>query len=186
MRTMQRAWVTLASLTLAISGCNRPAPTALTARSIDVPRASAADVAISTWTRSSFLVDGILPFPCAGEDFHVYGEVSFIEHDVANASGGSHFNFQIRPVTPSTPFSFTGLTTGRVYLSQNGLAINEESSAGPGDQLTFQDHDREVYVNVADNRDRLLISLIIHTTVNANGDLIVNRVEGADFQCVYH
>jgi hypothetical protein len=139
--------------------------------------------ATSTWTRSSFFVDVTLSIPCLGENVRFHGEVPFMLHEVTTPSGGSHSFLQLAPLTPVTPPYFAeGLTSGTVYRYHNGLPINQMFSAGPGEVITI--HDREVYV--ADNGAELRVSFVRHLTVNANGDVIVDRAESSDFLCGSH
>ena len=55
---------------------------------------------------------------------------------------------------------------------------------GPGDQAGAMIHDREVYVNVDDRSEKLYASASYHLTVNANGDVVIDRSEFSGFVCL--
>ena len=137
--------------------------------------------ATTTWTRSSVSYD----FPgvwvaCRGETMHFFGAVPYQMHEVTTASGGSQTFFQLSPQTPNTPpYYAVGEQSGAVLLYKNGLPLNESFQLGPGETHTSIDH--EVYLG--DSHDRLTVSTRSHLTVNANGELVVDRMGFSDFQC---
>lgn len=137
--------------------------------------------ATSTVTRSSFFADNTLFISCLGQNVRFHGEVPFIQHEVTTTSGGSLFTIQFVAVTPVTPpFLAEAQVSGTVYVYKNGQPINQVFVVGPGEVTTIVD--REIYV--ADNGDQLRVSFRLHLTVNANGDVTVDRSDAFEFQCV--
>jgi hypothetical protein len=136
--------------------------------------------ATSTMTRGSFFQDVTVFIPCLAQDVRFHGEVPFAEHQITSASGQTLFKIQLVPVTPVTPQFFAdALASGTTYIYKNGHPINQEFIVGPGQ--VFTNIDREVYQ--ADDGDQLSLTLQSHLTVNANGDVTVDRTEFSDFQC---
>lgn len=137
--------------------------------------------ATTDWSRGVMFLDfpGI-PIACRGENHHFFGETPYRQLEVTDASGGYHYRFQFAPVTPNdAPYLSVGETSGQVFVYKNGLPINETLQLGPGEVYVY--NDREMYV--AENGDKLTVSLRIHVTVNANGDLVVDRATFEDFVC---
>lgn len=146
------------------------------------PRPAAPSLsATGTWTRVTFFNDHTFFVPCLGENVRFYGYVPFQYHRVENAAGGFDYHIQYRPETPnSPPFVAEGLTSGTVYVYQNGHPVNVSAHAAAGSVLTVVDGN-EVYI--ASDGSELLLSSSVHMTVNANGDLVVDRVEPMAFAC---
>lgn len=137
--------------------------------------------ATSTVTRASFFADNTLFIACLEEYVRFHGEVPYVQHQVARPSGDSLFTIQFVPVTPVTPpFVAEAQTSGTVYVYKNGQPINQVFVVGPGQVITIVD--REVYV--ADNGDQLRLSFRQHLTVNANGEVTVDRSDAFEFECV--
>lgn len=137
--------------------------------------------ATTTWTRSSVFFDfpGI-PVACRGETMHFFGEVFYQMHEVTTPSGTYQYFFQLSPQTPNDPpYYAVGEQSGAVLVFRNGGPFNESFHLGPGETHTIIDD--EVYVG--DNHDRLTVTRRSHLTVNANGELVVDRMEFSDFQC---
>jgi hypothetical protein len=169
-------WLLILGTAFLGGGCQDPAPTE--ARSVKVvPTVSAAQ----SWERSSFLVDNVLFIDCLGENVRAFGEVLFQYHEVTTSSGNFSYHFQLRPATPNGPaFFIQGQTSGKLFRYKNGLPANESFHLGPGEVFTFVT--LETYV--AEDGDRLVGSLRVHLTVNANGELTVSRLEDESFKCV--
>jgi hypothetical protein len=137
--------------------------------------------ASQSWVRSSFFFDNTGFVACLGENVRFFGEAPFRYHEVTSGSGNFSFHLQLVPATPNTPpFFAVAQTSGKVYLYKNGGPINETFHLAAGQVHTVIDN--ETYV--ADNGDRLTVSLRAHMTVNANGVLTVSRTEFTDFECV--
>lgn len=137
--------------------------------------------ATTNWTRSSITYD----FPgiwvgCRGETMHFFGEVFYQMHEVTTASGGYQYFFQLTPATPDDPpYYAVGEQSGAVFVYRNGGPFNESFHLGPGETHTVIDD--EVYLG--DNHERLTVTRRSHLTVNANGELVVDRMEFSDYQC---
>lgn len=138
--------------------------------------------ASSLWTRGSFFLDFYFgnPSTCVGEVLHGVGEVPYKVHEVLNGNGGYSYFFQILPVTPRGPqYSLTGVTTGTVWWYKNGLPSNESLHLGQGEVYRWKAH--EMYES--DEGGRLFFERVYHLTVNANGELVVERYENSGVLC---
>ena len=91
---------------------------------------------------------------------------------MTSASGNYTYNFQIRPATPNIPPFYGETESGKLYVYKNGGPIHESFHSGPNESGTFIDKE----TLVAENGDRLLAEFGYHYTINANGDLTVDRV----------
>jgi hypothetical protein len=112
---------------------------------------------------------------------HFYGEVPYMMHEVTSGSGGYDYFFQLLPVTPnSPPYYAVGETSGEVFRNAFGFPINQSFHLAAGEVYTFLDH--EAYV--AANGDKLVLWVRVHLTINANGELVVERMDVFDFQCL--
>jgi hypothetical protein len=170
------AWLLILGTAFLIGGCQDPVPTEAPSVKGAPPTVSAAQ----TWERSSFFVDDVLFVDCLGENARVFGEVPFQYHEVTSSSGNFSYHFQLRPVTPnSPPFVVQGQTSGKLFRAKHGIPGNESFHLGPGEVFTFVIN--EAYI--AEDGDRLVGKLNLHTTVNANGELTVSRLEES-FRCV--
>lgn len=144
-----------------------------------------ADGAQQHWVRSTFFVDNIVFIACLNEDVRFFGVSPFQYHEVVSASGNRQWKLQILPQNTKNeaefgPFLAVGQSSGRVYEYENGGPINEMFHLGPGEVHTIVD--KEVFV--AENGDRLEVHLRAHLTINANGELVVLRVDLTDFECI--
>ena len=169
-------WLLILGTAFLAGGCQDSAPTEARAVKV-VPTVSAAQ----SWERSSFLVDNVVFIDCLGENVRAFGEVLFQYHEVTTSSGNFSYHFQLRPATPNgPPFFIQGQTSGKLFRYKNGLPGNESFHLGPGEVFTFV----IVEMYVAEDGDRLVGKVNIHTTVNANGELTVSRSEDESFRCV--
>lgn len=133
--------------------------------------------ASSSWTRGSLFLDFTFGDvnTCVGEELHGLGEVPYQWHEVLTNNGQYSYFFQFRPVTPWGPqYSLTGVTTGRVWWYKKGLPFNESFHLGRGEVYRWKAH--ETYES--EDGERLFFERVWHLTVNANGQLVVLRVEG--------
>ena len=139
--------------------------------------------ATTDWTRGSFFFDlPDVPIPCRGTHFRFHGEVPYIRHDVTSASGVQNWFYQLLPVTPvGPPYYGEEQETGIVFLYKNGGPINQSFHLAAGEVYSLTD--REVYV--APNGDKIIVSATQHYTVNAIGELAVDRLVADGFQCVF-
>lgn len=176
---MQR--LALILIPLLLIGCDREpvAPDTLVAPDL---------AATSTWTRASLFLDFVYANgvnTCVGEAWHGYGEVPYTFHEVANGAGGYSYTYRFLPVTPTTPqYSLTGLTSGTTWWYDNGLPYNESYHAGPGEVLQLKWH--EGYHSDGSGTSpiqRLFFDGVTHATVNADGELVVDRVEVTGARC---
>lgn len=136
---------------------------------------------VSEWERSSFWQDAHIYIPCLGETVNFLGEVLYAWHTVATPSGAFNINYEILPYTPNSPtFLAIGDVSGKVYEYAHGLAIHMTWHQMPGEVQTQTD--REVYI--AENGDRLLIRFNYHWTVDANGNLTVEKSTGFESECI--
>jgi len=136
---------------------------------------------ISEWERSSFWQDSHIYIPCLDETVNFVGEVLYAWHTVATPSGGFNINYEILPYTPGAPtFLAIGDVSGKVYEYANGLAIHMTWHQVPGDVQTQTD--REVYI--AENGDRLHVRFTYHWTIDANGNLTVEKSTGFASECI--
>ena len=131
-----------------------------------------------TTTAQTFNDTTVLVFPfsdtfiaCNGESVPVTGSIHLVFHFTANDNGSSDFsmnNYHAEGV---------GQTTGTEYLLVRHAGLTEYFGNGFGPAtLTFLDRARLIgRGNVPDT----LIKFTFHFTVNANGDLIVNRFESS-------
>lgn len=133
--------------------------------------------ASSSWTHGSLLLDFTFGDvnSCVGEELRGVGEVPYRMHEVLTDNGQYSYFFQLRPVTPWGPqYSLTGVSTGRVWWYQHGLPSNESFHLGRGGVHHFKAH--ETYES--EDGERLFFERTWHLTVNANGQLVVSRIEG--------
>lgn len=169
----------LALMLLAACGEDTLAPTRETASALD-PAAASAVRANQYWDRSSFTVDGIQPAACLGENVRFFGEVPYQYHEVASSSGNLQFIFFISPYTPKSPRYFAqGVTSGTLYEYRKGGPIPQIVHVGPGEVQTMID--KEWYT--AEDGSRIYVTVWMHMTVNANGDLVVSRAEPFSVEC---
>jgi hypothetical protein len=170
-------WLLMLGTAFLAGGCQDPVSTEAPSVKAVSPTASAAQ----NWERSSFFVDNVIFIDCLGENVRAFGEVLFQYHEVTTSSGNFSYHFQLRPATPNTPpFFVQGQTSGKLFRYKNGLPANESFHLGPGEVFTFVT--LETYV--AEDGDRLVGSLRVHLTVNANGELTVSRLEEGPLECV--
>jgi hypothetical protein len=169
----------LALILFAACGEESTAPTSTTASALDGPAASAVR-ANQYWERSSFTVDGVRPAACLGEDVRFFGEVPYQYHEVTSSSGNLQFIFFIRPYTPQSPRYYAqGVTSGTLYEYRKGGPIPQIVHVGPGAVQTMID--KEWYT--AEDGSRIYVTVWLHMTVNANGDLVVFRAEPFSVEC---
>lgn len=116
--------------------------------------------------------------PGVGEVMHLYGEVPWRYHQVTSNSGTYSYHFQLLGWAQSSPFYAEGTVSGKLFQFKAG-PYNESFSAGPGE--VFHWVSREKYV--ADNRDWFQCQASYHITVNANGDLSIEKRDLVDCNC---
>jgi hypothetical protein len=140
--------------------------------------------ATSTWTYASLFLDFVYTDgvnTCVGEGWHGYGEVPYRMHEVSNGSGGYSYHIQFLPTTPWGPqYSLTGLTSGTVWWLKNGGGLyNESFHINKGQVYRYKYH--ETYKS--EDGDKLFNDGSMHLTVNANGELVVERLEYLGLRC---
>ena len=102
-------------------------------------------------------------------------------HEVSNAPGIFTFHETFMPVTPNSPeYAIEILRTGTLYRPVNGQPISWTFRTGPGSANHLID--REIYE--ADDGSRILITSLLHQTVDANGVLRVDTLEYTGWECV--
>jgi len=160
-----------------VVACDANTPTE---QPIDV--GSRAFSASQEWIRDFMDPDNTVYVDCLEENVHFYGEAPFPYqwHRVASASGVFNYHLQIRPATPNLPDFYAETASGKLYIYKYGGPINESFHSGPNESGTFID--KETYV--AENGDRLVGEFGYHYTINANGDLTVDRVTPAASTCI--
>jgi hypothetical protein len=99
---------------------------------------------------------------------------------VTSASGGYNYHYRISPSTPNIPPFYGETESGKLYVYKNGGPIHESFHSGPNESGTFVDKE----TLVAENGDRLLGEWGYHYTINANGDLTVDRFTPFAFSCI--
>lgn len=140
------------------------------------------DGAQQQWEYDTVISDGAFAVyvPCLGENVRFYGEAPYRRHTVTTASGNTSFKLQFLPQTPNLlPFVAIGELSGTVYYFANGHPYNESFHAGPGETHSF--HARDVFIS--DEGVRLNGSFILHTTINANGRIVVDELELEELDC---
>lgn len=139
--------------------------------------------ATSDWTRSSVFFDvPDIPVPCRGTLFRFHGEVPYMQHEVTSASGVQTWHFVLLPQKPVTPpYYGEEQGTGIVFLYKNGGPLNESFHLAAGE--VYSQTAREVYN--APNGDQINTRYTQHYTVNATGELVVDRSVAAEWQCVF-
>lgn len=150
-----------------VVGCDANTPTEQSYDAIGSP-AFAAD---HNWIRDQFYVDNWVYVDCLGEEVHFHGPVPYQWHRVMSASGVYNYHYLILPATPNIPPFYGETASGTVYIYKNGGPINEAFHSGPNESGTALD--KETFV--AANGDRLLGEFGYHYTINANGDLTIDR-----------
>jgi hypothetical protein len=140
--------------------------------------------ATTTWTDATLFIDFINTNgvnTCVGENWHAYGVVPYRMHEVSNAAGGYSYHAQLLPVTPrgGPRLSLTGLISGTVWWLKNGQSNNESFHLGKGQVYRYKFH--ETYQS--DDGSRLFNDGWMHLTVNANGELVVARIEYLGVRC---
>ena len=133
------------------------------------------------WERGSFYVDNFGFFiPCLDETVLFSGNVLYKRHTVTTPSGNTSYKYQLLPQTPNIePFIGIGELSGDVYYYQNGHPFNESFHLAAGETLSV--HVRELYESDEGVRFEGIVTL--HVTVNANGDLVVDRFAFDGFEC---
>lgn len=160
-----------------VVGCDSNTPTEQPTDVIGSPAFSANQ----EWIRGELDPDNTIYVDCLGENVRFYGEAPFPYqwHRVTSASGVFNYHFQIRPATPNLPDFYGETASGKLYIYKYGGPINESFHSGPNESGTVID--KETYV--AENKDRLLAEFGYHYTINANGDLTVDRVTPFNVVC---
>jgi hypothetical protein len=158
------------------AACSDTSPTRPALRPA-APDASATE----SWTRVTFFNSHTFFVPCLAENVRFYGLVSYQYHAVENSAGGFDYHLQYRPETPNDPpFVAEGQSSGKVFYFQNGHPINISFHAAAGQVMTFIDQ-REIYIASDGSQLHLLSGL--HVTVNANGELTVDRTMPFSVEC---
>ena len=115
--------------------------------------------------------------PCAaggaGEEVHLTGKVNQVFHSTVDSAGGAHVKVHMN----DQGISGTGLTTGDKY--QRTGATNSEINVKVGTE-----HTTVFTLNLIGqgNGNNLLIRLMEHITVNANG-IVTAEVENISVEC---
>lgn len=165
--------VLLGGTVLGIASCRDPVSSEA---EISQPHFAAAQ----SWERGSFTADNTVFVPCLGENVRFFGPVPFQFHTVRTPSGTFNSKFQLRPGAVSPPFFAHALTSGQVYEFANGGTYNETFHSAVGEVFRFKIN--ETYI--AEGGDRLEADAFVHVTVNANGEVAVEKIEPFAFTCV--
>jgi hypothetical protein len=166
----------LGATVLVITGCRDPVSTVGTSVELTQPVLTADQ----NWVRSSFDVDNTVFVPCLRENVRFFGPVPFQFHTVRTTSGTFNSKFQLRPGAVSPPFFGHALASGTLYEFANGGTYNETFHSAAGEVFRFKIH--ETYLS--EGGDRLEASAFVHVTINANGDVTVQKIEPFAFTCV--
>jgi hypothetical protein len=132
--------------------------------------------ATTTWTEEVWVLDVDVPFgvtTCVGEPWHVHGRAPYSVHEVSDGAGGYRYFVRFAPPARwEEPLSLTGLWTSRVWWLKNAEPeLTIEFAIGPGQVYTSLYH--EMYETA--DRQRLYSEGRYHFTMNANGELTVDR-----------
>ena len=101
---------------------------------------------------------------------------------MTSASGVQNWFFQLLPVTPvGPPYYAEEQETGIVFLYKSGGPVNQSFHLAAGEVYSMVG--REIYV--APDGDKLLNYYTQHYTVNAAGELAVDRSVSEGVQCVF-
>lgn len=120
--------------------------------------------------------------PCLGEDVRFYGPVTYQYHSVANSAGGFDYHLIYLPETPNDPpLVAEGQSSGKVFYFPDGHRINITFHMAAGEVETLID-EREIYTAKEDGSQLHLLNGF-HVTVNANGDLTVDRGTPFSIEC---
>jgi hypothetical protein len=112
-----------------------------------------------------------------GEEILVEGEFLLIIHSTVDSTGGSHLTVRFVP----SPIEGVGLETGAIYkVMFNGLVHEFVSTDRAPRNLTLLESFTLLGPAGTDN---LLIRIEMHTTLNANGEFILEDLHGF-FNCV--
>jgi hypothetical protein len=174
MKTVRRIATCLIVAVLVV-GCDANAPTEQSGDVIGSPAFSASQ----DWIRAQFWNDQTFYVDCLGEDVRFYGWVPYQWHIVTSASGVYNFHLMIRPVTPNRPGIYGETASGKLYIFKYGGVFTYSFHSGPNESYTWLD--KETYV--AENGDRLSMEVGYLYTINANGDLTVERWTPYQFSC---
>ena len=109
----------------------------------------------------------------AGEEVHLTGKINQVFHSTLDGAGGAHVKVHIN----DQGISGTGLTTGDKY--QRTGAINSEINVKVGTAHTTVD---TLNLIGQGNGNNLLIRLMQHITVNANG-IVTAELENVSIEC---
>lgn len=160
--------------TALVLGCDRNTPTEQPTEAIAAPAFSAEQ----NWVSGVFHQNSYQYLRCPGEVMHLYGGVPWRYHQVTSNSGTYSYHFQLLGWAQGPPFYAEGTVSGKLFQFKAG-PYNESFSAGPGE--VFHWVSREKYV--ADNGDWFQCQASYHITVNANGDLSVEKRDLVDCKC---
>lgn len=165
----------LAALAFVVASCDS---TPVEPPGVEANAAAPLFKANQAWIESSFYADNLTYVPCLGEDLRFYGEVPYRWHRVWNASGGYSDVFILEPSTPKSEFLAEGMTSGIVWKAR-GATDPAIYRAGPGEVI----HAilRENYIS--DSGPNFQATGDIHVTINANGDVTVDRPFTFDTFC---
>ncbi|WP_458208122.1 hypothetical protein [Haladaptatus sp. NG-SE-30] len=123
------------------------------------------------------LVGTVIPNPCTGEDMVVTKGRSLFDLDTRpDGSGGVHITLHFNTQGAETE----GTESGRTYLLNGAAAFSQNVKPPFPVIVTDTVNVRVISQGSADNQ---LIKGRMHFTVNANGDVTVDRMEGTA-ECV--
>lgn len=156
----------LLGMAVGVAACadSPAAPTSLSV--IDQPPAMSASTTSSQLTRP---FSATLWVSCAngsvGEMVRLTGEIEIHAHTTEDANGGVHTKTFVRP----SGVVGVGATTGAVYRGNGGTFQHEnESDGGYPATYSYSNIFRIIGQGPGNN---LMVHLLVHQTVNANGDL---------------
>jgi hypothetical protein len=157
-----------------VVGCDRNTPTEQPTEAIAAPAFSADQ----NWVSGSFYQDSYGYARCPGEVMHWYGEVQWRYHQVTSNSGTYSYHFQLLNWAQNPPFYGEGTVSGKLFQFKGG-PLNESFVAGPGEVYRWVSIEKYV----ADNGDWFRCQSSYHITVNANGDLSIEKGDPVDCKC---
>lgn len=106
---------------------------------------------------------------CTNEDMQTYGELKFLTRSHFDANGTEHFLFKVQAHTAGA----TGLSTGQSYKA-HGSEPNQVGNITADETGTLVFAARFGWVSNGPDAN-FFSTFVVKLTVNANGDLVVDR-----------
>jgi hypothetical protein len=159
-----------------VAACQDPVSTDGPSRDVLTPSFSAAQ----NWDRGYFTRDVTAYVACLGQNVAFHVDIPYAIHTVISQSGIVNIHMRYGSPNPNTPMTYgIAEVSGTVY-EWRGNPILYTMHLAKGEVHQYQD----VETYVAENGDWIKLIKSFHVTVNANGEVAVERGLGMEyFEC---